>query len=88
METSYTGLTFAWNSIPCELVGGTGFHYRFRLQSGIQRTDSTTVSFRDLDACTQYHVDVWAANNVGLGQAGRASATTRVVGKKFTRHFV
>ena len=81
VETTYTGLTFSWNQIPCESIGGTGFYYRYRLNTEIGTTQSTSVTFENLRACTEYQFQVRAVNDVGQGQNSSRYATTRAIGK-------
>ena len=80
-STSYTGLTFSWNEIACELQNGSGFHYQYTFQTENGTTRRTSVSFGNLTACTEYNFKVWAVNDVGQGPVSSKSATTRTIGK-------
>ena len=81
VEALYTGLTFSWNAIPPESIRGGGLHYRYIFQDETYTTESTSVTFRNLSACTRYEFQVQAANNAGEGPVIVAFVTTGMVGK-------
>ena len=86
VEALYTGLTFSWNAIPPESIRGAGLLYRYTFQGETATTESTSVTFRNLRACTMYEFQVQAVNSVGDGPVSHTTATTRMVGKSIKSH--